>query len=216
MKRLTTKQAAAVAPPPPVPQIAFAKGGASTEINNWRYMTGSFAVTIPVLTPADMLPAERDILAIFKWRLSQTPTTNRWYPVLQRYISYVEGRVSGLCGNPITVLLSPYGAPPAKSVPIGPIIPIVPIGQPQPQPHHHKHEGHTGKIEGLIYDRFGDFDGFIFSGKDGHEYRFHSRSTRIEDLVRFAWREQMVVTVLGEQTDPVKPAEIVLRRWLRV
>ena len=41
--------------------------------------------------------------------------TNRWYPVLQRYIGYIEGRVKGLGGNPSQFAPSPwgvYGAPP--------------------------------------------------------------------------------------------------------
>lgn len=38
---------------------------------------------------------------------------------------------------------------------------------------------------------------------------------KIEELVRFAWRDQIVITVLGEQHDSERPVEIVLRRWPR-
>jgi hypothetical protein len=55
----------------------------------------SFAVAIPVSTSADILPSELDTLAISKWRLSLIPSSSRWYAVLQRYISYVEGRITG-------------------------------------------------------------------------------------------------------------------------
>jgi hypothetical protein len=143
--------------------------------------------------------------------------TNRWYPVLQRYISYISGRVSGLGGNPITVLPSPYGAPP-----------IGPVGgggggggghhgphPPHPHPpgsHHNHHEEHTGKVEGLIYDHFGDFDGFVLSTEHGHERRFRTRAAKIEKLVRLVWQEQTLVTVLGEPGDPVKLVDIVLRK----
>lgn len=59
---------------------------------------------IPASTLADILPSELDTFAIFKWRLSLTPLSNRWYPVLPRYISFAEGR--------ITVQPSPYKPPP--------------------------------------------------------------------------------------------------------
>ena len=60
---------------------------------NWRYVTGSFAVRIPVTTVKEMLPLEENTLAIMKWRLTQMTPTNRWYPVLVRYITYLAGRV---------------------------------------------------------------------------------------------------------------------------
>ena len=43
-----------------------------------------------------------------------------------------------------------------------------------------------GEVEGLIYDRFGDFDGFVFVTKHGH-------------------------AVLGKQEDHVKPVEFCAR-----
>lgn len=114
VSRWTTKQAAPVRSPPRVPRIAIANTRPH-KVDSWRYATGSFAVTIPVATPAALLQPEKDIIAIFRWRLSQMPTTNRWYPVLQRYIGYVEGRVRGLGGNPVTVVPSPYVAPAGTS-----------------------------------------------------------------------------------------------------
>ena len=221
VSRWTTKQATAVAPPPSVPRIAIASNR-PPEINNWRYATGSFAVTIPVATPATLLQPEKDVLAIFRWRLSQLPTTNRWYPVLQRYIGYVEGRVRGLGGNPITVVPSPYGAPPGTTGLPGGGFPIGGGGggfggHGRHGGHgghdHGKHGKHTGKVEGLVYDRFGDFEGFVFHGEDGSERRFRSRSSRIEELIRRAWRQQMLVTVFGEHGDPVELTQIILREW---
>ena len=51
---------------------------------------------IPVATAASILPREEETLAIFKWRLGAMSPSNRWYPVLIRYIGYIEGRVRGL------------------------------------------------------------------------------------------------------------------------
>lgn len=106
---------------------------------SWRYVVGTFAVQIPVSTARVMLPAEENTLAILSWRLAQMDPSNRWVPVLQRYIGYIKNRVDGLGGNSSTVIPSPYGA--------------------IPQPRHRRCE-HTGKIEALIYDRLGDFEGF--------------------------------------------------------
>jgi hypothetical protein len=226
VSRWTTKQAARVAPPPQIPKIFRASATNAGEIDNWRVATGSFAVSIPVSTPAAMLGPERDILAIFKWRLSQLPSTSRWYPVLKKYIGYIEGRILGLGGNPITVVPSPYGSPP----PSGPGYPGGPPlgggsgghgghhgghggGHHGGHGGHQRHEKHTGKVEGLVYDRFGDFDGFVFRAEDGSEHRYRSRSGRIEELVLRAWRQRMVVEVHGQRGDPIDLAQVILKEW---
>ncbi|KAH9216199.1 hypothetical protein DL95DRAFT_498532 [Leptodontidium sp. 2 PMI_412] len=76
----------------------------------WKYEVGSFAVSIPVAKAEDFVHYELDALAIFKYRLQQTPTTDRWHPVLKRYVDVLIGRVDGLVGRP--------GA--AQGVPAGP------------------------------------------------------------------------------------------------
>jgi hypothetical protein len=64
-----------------------------------RYIVGSFQVKIPVSDREAMLPAEETTLAILKARLEAMPTTDRWYPVLVRYIGQIAARVDGLGGN---------------------------------------------------------------------------------------------------------------------
>jgi hypothetical protein len=143
--------------------------------------------------PQVMLPIEENTLAIMKWRLGQMLPSNRWYPVLLRYIGYICGRVGGLGGNPGTILPSPWGAQP----------PPTRIGQ--------RHE-YTGKVRGVVYDRFGDFEGFLLLTEAGHERAFHSRESEIEALVRFAWQDRVVITVLTAAHDPHCPVSIILRR----
>jgi hypothetical protein len=46
----------------------------------------------------------------------------------------------------------------------------------------------------------------------GHEHTFFSREHEIEELVRVAWLDRMVITVFVERHDPDRPASIVLRR----
>ena len=55
----------------------------------------------------------------------------------------------------------------------------------------------TGKIAGLIFDHFGDFEGFILDTEDG-ERRLFSREKEIEELAERAWRERLRITVCVE------------------
>ena len=59
----------------------------------WRYVVGTFQIRIPVTTGDQTLPAEQTTLAIMKWRLEQMSPSNRWYPVLERFIRYISDRV---------------------------------------------------------------------------------------------------------------------------
>ena len=79
--------------------------------SSWRYVVGSFGIEIPVATADIVLPWEQNLLAIMKWRLQQLGPTNRWYPVLLRYIAYIEGMVDGLGGNSQEIPPSPLWFP---------------------------------------------------------------------------------------------------------
>ncbi len=195
-------------PPPPPPQIAVAKRGIGGNIDLQnidlpepalpvraerlavaaasdeklayeRYIVGSFQVKIPVSTREAMLPAEETTLAILKARLEAMPTTNRWYLVLLRYIAQIAGRVDGLGGDANSIPPSLGGYRP---------------GIPQPGEQHAKF---TGKICEVVFDCFGDFNGFVL--EDCCERRaFESRARDIGDLVMRALRERltlMIVTV---------------------
>ncbi|RDS84269.1 hypothetical protein [Dyella psychrodurans] len=165
---------------------------------NWRYVVGTFQVKIPVAGEDILLPAEENLYAIVLWRLNQLSPTDRWYPVLQRYLSYIAGRVTAFGGNPITILPSPTGVP----QPVG-------IGE-----HHHRHEAEefTGKVEGLLYDRFGDFEGFLLRTEHGHEHRFHATEHEIEERVHYAWTDRIVISVRVHKDHPSIPVSIILRR----
>jgi len=55
----------------------------------WRYITGTFDIRVPTLAPAAILPGEETLLAITKYRLSVKSPSNRWYPVLSRYVTLI-------------------------------------------------------------------------------------------------------------------------------
>jgi hypothetical protein len=138
LRRISTRQAETP------PQIQIEARTAASErgkvMRNWRYVVGTFAVRIPVTTRRVMLPLEETTYSILKWRYEQMDGIDRWRPVLARYLDYIAGRIDGLGGNIGTIEPSPYGP------------------QPLPKPIERGRE-HTGKVDGLVYDRFGDFGG---------------------------------------------------------
>jgi hypothetical protein len=162
----------------------------------WRYVAGAFQIRIPVGKASLLLPSEENLLAVFKWKLEQLPTTNRWYPVLRRYIDQVIGRVAGFGGNPSTVPSSLQG--------IG--------GRGKPVGGHDEMHEYTGKVSCLVYDRFGDFEEFHFRTEAGHDLVFASHEIPIERLVKYAWEKRIVVTVLVHHDDPFVPVSIIFRR----
>jgi hypothetical protein len=83
---------------------------------------------------------------------------------------------------------------------------------PTPVPGPEGREEFTGKVIGIIYDRFGDFEGFILLTEGGHERSFHAREHEIEELIRRAWAERIVITVIVRRDEPSIPASIIVRR----
>ena len=118
-----------------------------------------------------------------------------------RYLSLLGDKVAGLGGDPSQIEPSPngYDGLPGAAHPHRP----------------HRHEAGqevTGKIEGLVYDHFGDFDGFILELRDGRTRHFTSREAEIETLVRDAWQRRFVTTIIESRHDPCVPAAVILRR----
>jgi len=165
-------------------------------MRNWRYVTGTFQVQVPVGNDKTLLLPEENTLAIMKWRLEHMSPAYRWYPVLQRYIAYVSGRVTGFGGDPGKIKPSPTGFPGGKG-----------HGGEGPG---EKRVEYTGKICALVYDRFGDFEGFILDTEDG-DRRFTSPETEIELVVNRALAERIVTTVVVEIDAPHRPESILLR-----
>jgi hypothetical protein len=144
---------------------------------SWRYITGAFQINIPIQADADILPFDMNTLAIFKWRLSMMPVTNRWYPVMKRYIDILSARIDGLGGDSGSIQPSPTGLP-------------EPVGKPGKK---HLKE-YTGKICEILYDCFGDFAGFTLCSCS-EEHAFASREKGIEHVALYACRERNLVSV---------------------
>jgi len=147
---------------------------------NWRYVIGTFQVKIPVSTKELILPAEENTLAIFKWRLQQMSPANRWYPVLQRYVAYVSARVDGLGGNAAGIEPSVNGVPVKGEAPPGAELAA------------------TGKVCEVIYDCFGDFEGFVVETCSDRR-AFRSREKAIGALVQRVCRDRLLLSVYVER-----------------
>jgi hypothetical protein len=76
---------------------------------------------------------------------------------------------------------------------------------------HHEHHEVTGKVSGLVFDHFGDFDGFTLETRLSELWRFHSRERRILELVRTALDERSWVTVVREPTRQNEVQSIIVR-----
>lgn len=144
-------------------------------MKNWRYVTGTFQVKIPVTTPEVMLRPEEDTLAIMKWRLQGMATSNRWYLVLQRYISYLSARVEGLGGDPYAIPPSPEGAPVKDD-------------------DAHDLVAYTGKVIEVIYNCFGNLEGFVLADCCSSR-EFRTRERAIGEIALRACKEQMLLSV---------------------
>ena len=171
---------------------------AAAPTRKWRYITGAFQVKIPVTGEDVLLGPEENTLAILKARLDAMAPKYRWYPVLKRYIEYVAGRVDGAGGNAGAIQPSLTGVPHRHH-------------EPEPEPEHRREREHarTGKVSGLIFDRFGDFEGFLLDGGD-REIRFLSREREMKDLTELAWRERLRITVWSDEDDPHHPLSVVI------
>lgn len=200
--RQITKATATPYTPPPI-QIATAAVAGVAEPFSWRKTSGTFQVTITISTKEELLYPEERLLAWLKWKVSVFPKTLRFYPVLQRYLGLIIGRVGGFGGRPGQIPPSQSGNVPGHF----------------PPPHRPPHPGpepvieFTGKVVSLIYDRFGDFAGFRLLTEHGHEHEFRGHEEAVEALVKSAWIERSVISVHVDEHRREWPTSIVLRRF---
>jgi hypothetical protein len=75
----------------------------------------------------------------------------------------------------------------------------------------HDDEGITGKVAGLVFDRFGEFEGFVLAQLHGGERQFDSREKEIEQVISRAWAERVTTTILVRDKEPRRPVSIILR-----
>ena len=143
-----------------------------------RKFLGSFRLTIPVRMGEVLLPREIRKLAVLRYVAQAIPSSNRWSPVFVRYLEQIAAKIRGLGGDPDTV-------PPSLD---------------DPQGGTHRHPGRhcvNGKVRSVMYDCFGDFEGFVLEDCERH-YSFVSCERGIEAVVRRACHDRCTLTVCTE------------------
>jgi hypothetical protein len=182
-----------IVPPPPAIAIRSAAEAFAVAELEWRKVIGAFQLTVGVKPRHLLLLDEERLLATLRWIALSLPTRNRWYPVFQRYLDAIADRVKTFGGDPGRILPSPIGD-------------VRPKGKREERQRYF-----TGKINGLVFDRFGDFEGFVLDTEDG-ERRFFNREREVEHLAERAWRERLRVTVVADADEPRHFLSIILRQ----
>jgi hypothetical protein len=163
----------------------------------WRHTLGIFKLIIPVDHKAELLETEERYYAILQFIGKSIPTASRWNPVFERYLNQVAGRVKGFGGNPGLILPSGTGTLPGDGKgkePCGGDRPIE----------------YVGKVAGLIYGRFGDFEGFVLKEGCDRERRFETRECRLANVLREAWKDRATVIVVTDSCEELCPIEVIV------
>jgi hypothetical protein len=150
-----------------------------------RMVTGGFQVTVPVTRDEDLLVGDENTLAVMKWRLQEMSPVYRWYPVVKRYIDYLSARINASGGNAGSILPSPIG---------------LPVGTPKgPRPV--RQRCCTGKVKEVVFDCFGDFEGFVMDCCCSRHCGFKSCERAIGELVLKACNLRWTITVCSDESD---------------
>lgn len=154
-------------------------------MTSWRTIAGAFQINIPVQPAAELLPFAENTLAVFKFRLSVTPATNRWHPVLVRYIDYLSEQIDANGGSASSIEPSQTGLP-------GKVCPGSGKGEDL------GNRTHCGKVAEVLFDCHGDFYGFVLDECCARQV-FETRERAIGELVRDACRDGLTLCVTVEE-----------------
>jgi hypothetical protein len=147
-----------------------------------RSIIASFQLTIPVTNAHLMLPAAQRTYEVLS-AIGQTIGANdRWRPVFDRYLNVLGSRLVSIGGT-----LAP--------------------GQEPGRPLRHRV---SGKVVEIVYDCFGDFEGFVLDSCGSH-HEFRAREQRIWRIVEVAAANRLVVQVDPSPHDARQVLRIALR-----
>jgi hypothetical protein len=106
---------------------------------------------------------------------------------------------------------TPYLPEPKRRIRVSGVCGTCVAGRKKHPRHEERRLAFTGKISGLIFDRFGDFEGFLLDTEDG-EREYCSREREVKDSAERAWRERLQITVWAECGEPHRPLSIIVRQ----
>jgi hypothetical protein len=158
-----------------------------------RKVLGAFRMTTLVSAGEPLLKNLVRKLAVLKYIFQAIPVTDSWHPVFDRYIRQLGGQVQGLGVDPGQI-------PPSPDDPgIG--------GADQ---HHPRVHCYTGKVSEVIFNCFGNFEGFLLESCD-EVRRFASTEAAIGELALRACRERLWISVCVEKRRKHRICEIVVK-----
>jgi hypothetical protein len=203
------------------------------EGGQWRETVGAFQLGIPVSVKADMLVYHLRLLSMLRWRAEYLRPTSRWYAAFVRYVELVAEKVRALGGNPDEVPATSDGSiqlpnkrgdtgngpgltsgddesngyfEPGSDDWLGGTTGLGPVGEAKPGIW-------SGKVSGLLFDHFGDFEGFTLEAYDGSHLRLFSRESAILKLATVAWTERQVVTVITTSAQSRRVRRLLIRGY---
>jgi hypothetical protein len=138
---------------------------------------------------------------------------NLWayYPIFERYLGALARQVSGLGGNPAGIPASGTGVWPGGASGHGAGAVHRPVhASGLGSGRRHDAPEFVGKIEGLIFDHFGDFEGFIPETEVDERLHFYSREKNLKAVAERAWAARLRVTVVPDDENERHPRRIVL------
>ncbi|MGH9182038.1 MAG: hypothetical protein ACRDY5_10030, partial [Acidimicrobiales bacterium] len=146
-------------------------------------VVGTTQFDIHVGTADTIGPRLERNLSVLRHVALAIPSDNRWYPVFQRYLGELADRVRALGGDPDSIEPSPDGSGRTPGPPGGPGLPGT--------------KGDTGKVCQLLYDCYGDFEGFTLE-VCGRSRAYRSCERSMEQVVRRACEDRRKVTVVTD------------------
>ena len=209
------------------------------ESGNWRQTVGAFQLGIPVSVKSNMLVHHLRLLSVLRWRADKLRSGNRWYLSFRRYMDLIAEKVRALGGDPWAVPATPDGkielpglggnqpgggADGTGGGSGGTGTGSDPYFEPGADdwlgdadgladPHASKAGIWSGKVSGLLFDHFGDFEGFTLETYAGTHLRFFSREAAILAIARTAWSERHVMTVVTVSAQSRKVRRLLVRGY---
>jgi murein tripeptide amidase MpaA len=157
-----------------------------------RKVLGAFRMTTAVKIGAPLLQKAVRNLAVLRYIYEAIPVGDSWRPVFERYIGQLGDKVRGLGVDP--GLIEPSADDPG-----------VPGRGPAG-----KVDCYTGKVSEVIFDCFGDFEGFVLESCD-ECHRFTSTERGIGELVLRACKERLWISVCVRRGHKEHICEIIIR-----
>jgi murein tripeptide amidase MpaA len=162
-----------------------------------RKVLGAFRVAVLVKVGEPLLAKLVRNLAALRYIFEAIPPADPWHPVFVRYIDQLSDQVKGLGVDPNLV-------PASADDPGVPGVPGRPDG---------KRECITGKVSKVLFDCFGDFEGFVLETcPECRTHHFKSREKGIKDVVLMALRKRLLISVCVSKECDGKILEIIVTR----